>query len=90
MMLRLALIGVVAAVAASACSGNKALSCEEDDRYVASISTNRVRVPDDLTLPDESEALVIPSEVDVAAAGDDVSCLELPPGYILQQEQEDQ
>jgi len=65
------------------CAGDRGVRCGGSERYQGADSVAPIRVPDDLSLPDESEALSIPlppsnvPERDVAAQG----CLESPPDF---------
>jgi len=65
------------------CSGDRGIRCEGSDLYAGAGSVAPIRVPDDLSLPDESEALSIPTapsdvlEEDLTAE----SCLESPPDF---------
>ena len=72
---------VLAAVLAG-CSGGEGLRCEDPSPYAASTSIPPIRVPDDLTVPDESQSLLIPevpSEIPEAPPAE--ACLEAPPRY---------
>ena len=53
------LLVVVPMLALAACSGDRELRCESTDRYQSARSVQPVRVPDDLSVPDESGALLI-------------------------------
>ena len=66
-----------------ACSGEAALRCEDAEYYHASRSVPPVRVPDGLTVPDESQALEIPpgESLPVRDEEDPPGCLELPPDF---------
>lgn len=69
-------------VALTGCSGRGEFRCENPARYIASESSPPLRIPGDLTPPDQSGALVIPP-----ADGRDPTirepgrCLESPPPY---------
>jgi uncharacterized lipoprotein len=57
-------------------------ACEQADRYENALDAAPVQVPDDLTPPDESRALKIPSlppEIETVEKRGD--CLESPPEY---------
>ena len=82
-MSRIAIIAaVVLAVSLSAGCGRRGeVRCEDPDRYATSDSIPPVRVPEDLSLPDETESLVIPPgarSMQSAAGGE---CLEAPPDF---------
>lgn len=65
-----------------ACSGPEGVVCEDTERYSKADSIPPVRVPDDLTLPDESETLAIPGGGSRApSARADQSCLEMAPPF---------
>jgi uncharacterized lipoprotein len=72
-----------AATVLAACSGEDELRCDDSSRYATSVSVPPLRVPDDLTVPDETDSLLIP---DPNAAETDVAteCLETPPSYYEQ------
>ncbi len=62
------------------CSHGDGLRCEPTERYAVSQSVGPVQIPDDLTPPDESDALQLPAPVtpnDQPAGG----CLEDPPKF---------
>ena len=62
-----------------ACSGEAELRCGRDTLYRQASSTGTLRIPDDLSVPDESDSLAIPGAApvdDEEAAG---SCLEESP-----------
>jgi hypothetical protein len=80
-MLRIALAALtVAAAVSSGCSGDSQIACEPADRYAAAGSIPAVRIPDDLSPPDESGALRVPTSVD-ASGRSPASCLETPPEF---------
>jgi uncharacterized lipoprotein len=70
---------VVAAAIFGGCSRDHALRCEPSDRYARAGSTAPVRVPDDLTPPDETDALQLPTADAAPAADAEKPCLETPP-----------
>jgi uncharacterized lipoprotein len=79
---------VCAAVAAlSGCSGEDELRCDDTSRYATSVSVPPLRVPDDLTVPDESDSLLIPDPA-AAETGVATECLETPPSYYEQDNDE--
>jgi len=79
-MLRKALIGAVVAGALAGCSRDNELRCEPAERYSGAQSVPPVRVPEDLTVPDETDSLRLPPPATQAssAAG---RCLESPPDF---------
>lgn len=67
--------------AAAGCSRMETGPCEPDARYSTARSAPPVQIPDDLSPPDESDALRLPPD---AADGDSVTagdCLEAPPSF---------
>jgi uncharacterized lipoprotein len=79
---------VCAAVAVlGGCSSDKGLRCEDTSLYSSSISVPPIRVPDDLSVPDESDSLLIPEAPRDAAAL--TECLETPPSYFENQGSEE-
>lgn len=71
-----------AATAFAGCSHKEhSLRCEPNDRYALAGSTPPVRVPDDLTPPDETDALQLPSADVGRAASGEKPCLESPPTF---------
>jgi uncharacterized lipoprotein len=64
-----------------ACSRDEVARCEPPDRYATARSVAPVQIPDDLSPPDETDALrlppVAPSPTDPPSAG----CLEAPPPF---------
>jgi len=75
-------IGIVAALLATSCGRDAMLRCEDPETYQSAAEQPPIRVPDDLSVPDQSDALQIPPEDRVADAADPVTpgpCLESPP-----------
>lgn len=84
-MSRAIFISVAALTILSGCRGDYGLRCEDTERYAGSAELPPVRVPDDLSVPDEAQALRIPqvaqsSPIDQERAGQG-ACLESPPDY---------
>jgi uncharacterized lipoprotein len=84
---RCVLVFVWAAAALAGCSGENELRCEDTSRYATSVSVPPLRVPDDLTVPDESDSLLIPDPA-AAETGVPAACLETPPSYYEQDNDE--
>lgn len=78
-----ALAAVIIAAAVTACSREDGLACESTERYGSARSIPPLRVPDDLSVPDETEVLRVPDQSlpDDAAAGAPPPCLESPPEF---------
>lgn len=71
---------------AGGCSRDEGLGCAEDTRYMSSRSVPPLRVPDDLTVPDETEALRIPDAPPEEQTPAEAPCLETPPDFFGDQE----
>lgn len=81
-MRSLGVVGVIVALAILAgCSRESTVACTPDLRYVAARSAPPVQIPDDLTPPNESDALRLPPEVGAAAPGAAGGCLDAPPAF---------
>jgi uncharacterized lipoprotein len=80
--------GAAAAVCLTGCSGDRALSCADSQRYADSGSIAPWSVPNDLSLPDESDALQIPNVSEDEDSGR-TGCLETPPRYYDEDQQND-
>lgn len=79
----LILVPIPALLALGGCFGGGGSRCEDAERYANSDSIAPLRIPDDLTVPDESETLLIPGssgfgERDEAPVQ---GCLESPPSF---------
>ena len=74
---------VLPIVALGACSGETELRCSRDSLYLGANSAGTLRIPDDLSVPDETESLRIPGAPPVApeGAGGAASCLEESPAF---------
>ena len=68
-------------VAICGCSRNETVDCEPTDRYATAQSVAPVQIPDDLSPPDETDALRLPPVA--ASSGNRASggCLETPPPF---------
>ncbi len=81
-MLRSVLAGVMIASAVCGCRGEAELRCEPTERYTGAASIPPVRVPDDLSVPDESNSLRLPPpSAGEEATGALKGCLESPPPF---------
>lgn len=72
-----------ASLALGACFGG-GMSCEDVERYANDDSIPPLRIPDDLTVPDETETLLIPGSpglVERSEAAPVQGCLESPPDF---------
>jgi len=65
-----------------ACSRDKAVKCSAGTAYLSADSASLLRVPDGLTVPDQSEALNIPAPTPPRERDANSSaCLEYSPAY---------
>jgi hypothetical protein len=71
---------IIGLAAVGGCSRQQTTACESDARYSTARSAPPVQIPDDLSPPNESDALRLPPDVATAqtAAGE---CLEAPPSF---------
>lgn len=70
-------------LALTACAGERTVSCQDNVTYRNASSIPPLRIPDDLSVPDESDAIRVPpppasSSTAAAEPGD---CLERPPDF---------
>ena len=65
------------------CRGSIGMICEDPTRYVDSGEIPPLRVPDDLSTPDQSESLRIPSSIEGEAEQIESRgpCIESPPDF---------
>lgn len=63
------------------CSREKTVSCEPTGRYSTAQSVAPVQIPDDLSPPDETDALRLPPVVPSPSDRADAGCLETPPPF---------
>jgi uncharacterized lipoprotein len=75
----LALLLGLATVAS--CSREPTKSCESSERYSTARSVPPVQIPDDLSPPNEEEALRLPPDSGASAAQPTEECLEAPPSF---------
>jgi uncharacterized lipoprotein len=82
MIRRLPLWLVLASGIVAACSREATIDCEPSERYATARSAPPVQVPDDLSPPDERNALRLP-DVDAAPVRTELpdACLETPPPF---------
>lgn len=83
--MRAGLLAIMLAVATlSACSRETVVRCSRDTAYLEARNAGQLRIPDDLSIPDEVEALRIPG----SAGGPDepeepaTECLDQSPAFI--------
>jgi uncharacterized lipoprotein len=77
-LLTLAAVGVIAA-----CSGESGLICNPDSIYLEADVIDPLRIPDDLSVPDETESLRIPEGLGAISADEAAPdhCLDASPAF---------
>ena len=82
-MSRIAILTVIvfATAMAAGCGRRGEVRCEDPERYSTSDSIPPVRVPEDLSLPNETESLVIPPGARTTQSASETECLETPPDF---------
>lgn len=84
-MIRTLLICMAVAAVMSGCGRRFAARCEDPTLYSGSQEIPPVRVPGDLSVPDETEALRIPRSEQLGSAQPATgqgACLEYPPDFL--------
>ena len=72
---------IVGLTAVVGCSRNETLPCQPEARYSTARSAPPVQIPDDLSPPDESDAIRLPADVAPAGPITAGECLEAPPPF---------
>ena len=72
---------IVGLAAIAGCSRNKTGPCEPEPRYSTASSAQPVQIPDDLSPPDESDAIRLPTEIAAVASITAGECLEKAPPF---------
>jgi hypothetical protein len=72
---------IVALAAIAGCSRDKTVICTPDARYSTARSAPPVQIPDDLSPPNESDALRLPPDVGSATVAAPGACLDAPPSF---------
>ena len=72
---------IVGLAAVAGCSRNETLPCQPEARYSGARSALPVQIPDDLSPPDESDAIRLPADVAPAGSITAGECLEAPPPF---------
>ena len=77
------LMGILAIWWLGGCSRDVGLRCEDPERYTGSGEIPPVRIPDDLSPPDDSESIRIPAaaEGNLEPVDSRGPCLESPPDF---------
>ena len=84
-MIRALLLGVAVALVLGGCGRRFAARCEDPTVYSGSQEIPPVRVPGDLSVPSETDALRIPQSEQLGAAQPATGrgpCLESPPDFL--------
>lgn len=84
-MIRALLLGLAVALVMAGCGRRFAARCEDPTVYSGSQEIPPVRVPGDLSVPDERDALRIPQSGQLGSAQPAASrgpCLESPPDFL--------
>jgi uncharacterized lipoprotein len=73
---------IVVLAAVAGCSRQQtASSCQPDERYAGARSALPVQIPDDLSPPNESDAIRLPPDLGGSSAVTAGECLEAPPPF---------
>jgi len=72
---------IVGFAAITGCSRGETLPCQPEARYSTARSAPPVQIPDDLSPPDESDAIRLPADDAPAGAIKAGDCLETPPPF---------
>jgi len=63
------------------CSRERTVDCEPTERYSTARSVTPVQIPDDLSPPNETDALRLPPVAPAPRDGSSEACLEVPPAF---------
>ena len=72
---------IVGLAAVAGCSRQETTACEPEVRYSTARSAPPVQIPDDLSPPDEGDAIRLPPDVSAATSTTAGECLEAPPSF---------
>ena len=72
---------VVGVMAIAGCSRQQTTACATDARYSTARSAPPVQIPDDLSPPNESDALRLPPDAIASATTGTGPCLQSPPSF---------
>ena len=72
---------IVVLAAVAGCSRQQTASCVPDARYAGARSALPVQIPDDLSPPNESDAIRLPPDLGDSSAVTAGECLESPPPF---------
>lgn len=72
---------IVGLAAVAGCSRDQTLPCEPEARYSTARSVAPVQIPDDLSPPDESNAIRLPTDLTPVGSITAGECTEKPPSF---------
>jgi hypothetical protein len=72
---------IVGLVAIAGCSREQTVSCDVDERYSTARSAPPVQIPDDLSPPNESDAIRLPPDPGASSSPTAGPCLQSPPSF---------
>jgi hypothetical protein len=72
---------IVGLAAVTGCSRQETLPCQPEARYSTARSAQPVQIPDDLSPPNEADAIRLPPDASPAASITAGECLEVPPPF---------
>jgi hypothetical protein len=72
---------IVGLAATAGCSRQQTTACEPDERYSTARSVPPVQIPDDLSPPNENDALRLPPVAVADGSATAGECLEAPPSF---------
>ena len=72
---------IVGVAAITGCSRGETLPCQPEARYATARSAPPVQIPDDLSPPDESDAIRLPAAAAPSGSITAGECLETPPPF---------
>jgi hypothetical protein len=67
--------------AAAGCSREASVACAADPRYATARSAQPVQIPDDLSPPNETDAIRLPPDTGAVASFEAGECIEEPPPF---------
>jgi len=74
-------IVIVALTVIAGCSREASVACVSDPRYPTARSAQPVQIPDDLSPPNENDAIRLPPDTGAVASFEAGECIEEPPPF---------